>query len=248
MQLDFSGRRALVTGGTRGIGAAIVDALLGAKCEVIATGTNARKLGDAQKVADSAGKKVRYDVADFSSSAGMELFAEKMGSERLDVLVNNAGINRLASIGELSMKDWDEIVGVNLRAPTALCRAIAPQMASRGYGRIVNIGSVFGNVSRSRRVAYSTSKFGIVGLTRAVSLDYANRNVLSNAVSPGFIDTELTRGILTPTQRGELAAATPMGRLGHPDEIARVVLFLASEANSYITGQQVIVDGGFTSV
>lgn len=248
MQLDFSGRRALVTGGSRGIGAAIVDALLSAKCEVIATGTDARKLTDAQAVADSAGKKVRYEIADFSSSGGMDRFAEKMGSERLDILINNAGMNRLASIGDLSMKDWDEIVGVNLRAPTVLCRAIAPHMASRGYGRIVNIGSIFGNVSRARRVAYTTSKFGILGLTRAVSLEYASQNVLSNAVSPGFIDTELTRGILSASQREELAAATPMGRMGRPEEIARVVLFLASEANSYITGQQLIVDGGFTSV
>jgi 3-oxoacyl-[acyl-carrier protein] reductase len=248
MQLDFSGRRALVTGGTRGIGAAIVDALLGAGCEVIATGTDTRVIIEAQSVAQSTGKRVRYEVADFSTASGMDRFAESISSERLDVLINNAGINRLASIGELSMEDWDEIVGVNLRAPTVLCRAIAPGMAIRGYGRIVNIGSVFGNVSRSRRVAYSTTKFGILGLTRTVALDYANRNVLSNAVSPGFIETDLTRKILTPTQREELAAATPMGRLGQADEIARVVIFLASEANSYITGQQLIADGGFTSV
>jgi 3-oxoacyl-[acyl-carrier protein] reductase len=248
MQLEFSGRRALVTGGSRGIGAAIVDALLDSGCDVIATATDPSKVADAQTIAAAAGKSVRYEVADFSSSDRMESFAEKMRSERLDILINNAGINRLASVGELSMKDWDEIIGVNLRAPTLLCRAIAPEMASRGYGRIVNIGSVFGNVSRARRVAYTTTKFGILGLTRTVSLDYADRNVLSNAVSPGFIDTELTRAILTPSQRDELAAATPMGRLGRPEEIARVVLFLASEANSFITGQQLIVDGGFTSV
>jgi 3-oxoacyl-[acyl-carrier protein] reductase len=248
MKLEFSGRRALVTGGSRGIGAAIVDALLDAGCEVIATGTDTRKVAEAQKAADAENKPLRYEVADFSSAGGMETFAEKMGLEKLDVLVNNAGINRLATVGELSMHDWDEIVAVNLRAPTALCRSIAPQMADRGYGRIVNIGSIFGNVSRSRRVAYTTTKFGLLGLTRTVSLDYASRNVLSNAVSPGFIDTELTRRILTPAQREELAATTPMGRLGQPEEIARVVLFLASEANSYITGQQLIVDGGFTSV
>jgi len=248
MELDFSGRRALVTGGSRGIGAAIVDALANAECEVIATGTDASALADAQAAAESAGKKVRYQLADFSTSASMDMFAEKMASERLDILVNNAGINRHASIGELSMSDWDDIIGVNLRAPTVLCRAIAPAMASRGYGRIVNIGSIFGNVSRTRRVAYATSKFGILGLTRTVSLDYANRNVLSNLVSPGFIDTEMTGRMLSPSERQELTATVPMARLGRPEEIAVVVLFLASEANSYITGQQVIVDGGFTSV
>jgi 3-oxoacyl-[acyl-carrier protein] reductase len=248
MQLDFSGRRALVTGGSRGIGAAIVDALAGAGCEVIATGTDEKTLAAVRGAPESVGRKVRYQLADFSNSASMESFAEKMKSERLDILVNNAGINRHASIGELSMTDWDEIIGVNLRAPTVLCRAIAPQMASRGYGRIVNIGSIFGNVSRTRRVAYTTSKFGILGLTRTVSLDYANRNVLSNLVSPGFIDTEMTGRMLSPSERQEVTAAVPMARLGRPEEIALAVLFLASDANSYITGQQLIVDGGFTSV
>jgi NAD(P)-dependent dehydrogenase (short-subunit alcohol dehydrogenase family) len=248
MQLDFSGRRALVTGGSRGIGAAIVDALASAGAEIIATGTDEKTLADAQATSKAAGGKVRYELADFSSSAGMDHFAERMSSERLDILINNAGINRHASIGELSMTDWDAIIGVNLRAPTVLCRAIAPQMASRGYGRIVNIGSIFGNVSRTRRVAYATSKFGILGLTRTVSLDYANRNVLSNLVSPGFIDTEMTDRMLSPAERQELTAAIPMARLGRPEEIASVVLFLASEANTYVTGQQVIADGGFTSV
>jgi 3-oxoacyl-[acyl-carrier protein] reductase len=248
MQIDFSGRRALVTGGSRGIGAAIVDALVNARCEVIATGTDEGTLTDAQASAEAAGKNVRYELADFSSVAGMDRFAEKMGAERLDILINNAGINRHASIGELSMTDWDDIIGVNLRAPTVLCRAIAPQMAGRGYGRIVNIGSIFSNVSRTRRVAYATSKFAMLGLTRTVSLDYANRNVLSNLVSPGFIDTEMTSRMLSPSERQELTSAIPMGRLGRPEEIARVVLFLASEANSYVTGQQLLVDGGFTSV
>jgi 3-oxoacyl-[acyl-carrier protein] reductase len=246
MHLDFTGRRALVTGGTRGIGAAIVDALLDAGCTVIATGTSAQRIAEAQRSA--AGRDIEYVAADFSVPGEAESFAERMRLERLDVLVNNAGINRLALIGDLQMDDWDAIVRVNLRGPTLLCRALAPGMAERGYGRIVNICSIFGNVSRSQRVAYTTSKAGLLGMTRTVALDYARRNVLSNAVSPGFIATELTTTILTPAQRRELAEATPLGRLGQPAEIARAVLFLSSEENSFTTGQQLIVDGGFTSV
>lgn len=248
MRVDFAGRRALVTGGTRGIGGAIVDALLDAGCFVIATGADAARAREAQRAADATKRTVRYDAVDFGDTNATEAFADRMATERLDVLINNAGINKIALTGELSMKDWDDIVDINLRAPTVLCRAIVPGMAERGYGRIVNIGSIFGNVSKSRRLSYSVSKFGLLGLTKVVALDYATRNVLSNAVSPGFIDTELTRRILTPEQRAQLAAATPLGRLGRPDEIARAVLFLASEANSFATGQQLIVDGGFTSV
>lgn len=247
MHVDFSERRALVTGGTRGIGAAIVDALVGAGCTVISTGTSAESTHSAQQAAKEAGRAIRYAPVNLEDRDATERFAEQMASERLDVLINNAGINRLGLVGELTMSDWDAVMAVNLRAPTVLCNAIVPGMVDRGYGRIVNIGSIFGNVSRSKRVSYSTSKFGLMGLTRAIALDHAARNVLANVISPGFIDTELTRSILTPEQCAELAASTPMRRLGRPEEIARAVAFLASEANSFATGQQLIVDGGFTS-
>lgn len=248
MKIDFVGQTALVTGGTRGIGAAIAKQLVESGATVIATGTNQGHLLGRQSEADAAGLRLRYERVDFADSAATAAFAERMAAEPIDVLINNAGINKLALTGELDMDDWDRIQRVNVRAPTILCRSIAPCMASRGYGRIVNLTSVFGHVSRIKRVSYSTSKFALLGLTRTLALDYAANNVLVNALAPGFIDTELTRSILSDSERAELVNAVPMQRLGSEEEISRVAAFLASSANSFITGQNIIADGGYTSV
>lgn len=247
MVIDFSGQTALVTGGSRGIGGAICKQLAASGAAVIATGTNPEQLLRLQRDADSVGLALRYERVDFADVSDTERFAQRFASEPISVLINNAGINKIALTGEVDMRDWDRIQCVNVRAPMLLCRAIAPRMAARNYGRIVNITSIFGQVSRAKRVSYSTSKFALCGLTRALALDYAESNVLANALAPGIIDTELTRSVLGESERAELAATVPMRRLGNESEIARVATFLASSANSYITGQIIIADGGFTS-
>lgn len=245
MQISLSGQRALVTGGTRGIGAAIVEVLAEAGAEVVATGRDAETIARCREKAQAAKSPVKYEACDFSDAVAAEAFANRMGEGGFTILVNNAGINKIALAGDVDMADWDRVQQVNLRAPMLLCRALAPKMAERGYGRIVNIASIFGHVSRSKRVSYSTSKAGLLGITRAVALDYATRNVLVNAVAPGFIDTELTRSILSEGERDQLAAAVPMGRFGKEREIAMLVAFLASPANGYVTGQSVVADGGY---
>lgn len=244
MQIDLSGRRALVTGGTRGIGAAIARSLAAAGARVVATGSSAESLARAA-VGEPPGVELR--AVDLADAAATEAFAGAMAELGFDVLVNNAGINKIALAGDLALADWDRIQAVNVRAPMVLCRALVRGMAERGYGRIVNISSVFGDVSRSQRAAYTASKYALRGLTRTLALDYASRGVLVNAVAPGFIDTELTRTVLGEAGMRAMAERVPMGRLGTVDEIARVVTFLASEANGYLTGQHVVVDGGFTS-
>jgi 3-oxoacyl-[acyl-carrier protein] reductase len=240
--IDFSGQTALVTGGTRGIGAAIARELAGSGARVIATGT------DAAAIAKLQGGSVRYEKIDFDDSRATEAFAQRMAAEPISVLVNNAAINILGHTGELDMDVWDRMQRVNLRAPLVLCRAIAPRMAERKYGRIVNITSVFALVSRTRRISYSAGKSGLAGMTRALALDYAANNVLVNALAPGIIDTELTRKNLDEKERAEAISKVPVGRMGTEDEIARAVLFLASNANTFITGQHIAADGGFTCV
>lgn len=246
MVIDFTGQRALVTGGTRGIGAAIVRELTDSGASVVATGRDPARTETLQKEVDRAAIPVRYEVVDFSDREATEAFAARMAREAFSVLVNNAGVNKIALAGEVNMEDWDRIQRVNVRAPMALCRALAPRMAQQGYGRIVNITSIWGHVSRSRRISYSTSKSALIGLTRALALDYAAFNVLANGVAPGIINTELTRTVLSELEHRDLVSAIPIGRLGTEEEIARVVAFLASSSNTFITGQNIIADGGFT--
>lgn len=236
--IELAGYSALVTGGTRGLGYAIATLLAELHARVTVTGTapdGARPAGCA------------YLACDFDDSAATAEFARSQGVVGYDILVNNAGINKVAPVAEYAPADFSRIQQVNVTAPFLLCQALAPGMAERGFGRIVNITSVWGVVSRPGRAAYSTSKFGLFGLTRALALEYAGRGVLVNGLAPGFVDTELTRRVLGAEGIAEMRSCIPVGRLAKPEEIARVCAFLASPANTYLTGQNVVVDGGFTS-
>jgi NAD(P)-dependent dehydrogenase (short-subunit alcohol dehydrogenase family) len=165
-----------------------------------------------------------------------------------DILVNNAGINRNAPFAEIDPDDFAEIQRVNLIAPMLLCRAVTPGMRRNGWGRVVNICSIWSKVVRPGRASYAASKFGLDGLTAALAAEVAADGVLVNAVSPGFIDTELTRQTVPADQIAALAAEVPIGRLGRPEEIAALVAWLAGPDNTYVSGQNIAIDGGFTRV
>lgn len=230
-------KRALVTGGTRGIGAATAIRMVQAGYEVFVTGRSA----EAEPPAGC-----RYLPCDFADSPALERFAITITELNLSVLVNNAGINKVGRLDEYSPDDFALIQQVNVTAPFMLCRAVIPGMRKRGFGRIVNVTSIFAVVSRPGRSAYSASKSALAGLSRALALEVAAENILVNCIAPGFIDTDLTRQNLGPAGMQEVSASIPMKRLGQPDEIARCVCFLVSDENTYMTGQNVIVDGGFT--
>jgi 3-oxoacyl-[acyl-carrier protein] reductase len=250
MTLDLTGQTALVTGATRGIGAAIVRDFLSAGADVILTGHDKRELEQVREAHEAEGiRNIRYRHVEFSDESSFQPFLEEMaGLDRLDVCVNNAGTNRNNPIDETRVEDYDYLQNVNLRAPFLVCRAVSPVMKKRKYGRIVNLASVWGVISRPKRSVYSITKFGVVGLTKAVSADLAPHGILVNAVSPGFTMTELTKNTVSETEIGELSGLIPLGRFAEPPEIAKMVLFLSSPLNTYLTGQNVIVDGGFTSV
>lgn len=248
MQIDFQGKTVVVTGGTRSIGAALVEAFIETGAKVYATGTDGGVLNKLNESARSKSIPIEYLHLDFSSPDSVDDCLEiLLKLDRVDVLVNNAGVNKIDAIDEITDDDWDWINAVNLRGPFLVIRALTPKMKSQKSGRIINVSSIFGVVSKEKRASYSTTKWGLVGFTKAVALDLAPYNILVNAVSPGFVDTELTRRILGDEGIEELVEKIPQQRLANSEEIAKIVLFIASEHNTYITGQNIIVDGGFTS-
>lgn len=244
--MDFTDKTIIITGGTRGIGAAIVSLFCNAGAKVVVTGTkdiNELKHDFIQDI-----NNVQYYQLDYSSDKSIKEFIHLVNKlKSIDILINNAGVNKIESISDISVNDWDWINAVNLRGPFLLTKAVSETMKNQNYGKIINIASIFSIVSKEKRAAYSSTKWGLIGFTKAVALDLAPFNVQVNAVSPGFVDTDLTRKILGIKKMKQLCESIPQRRLAQPDEIAKLVLFLSSDQNTYITGQNIIVDGGFTS-
>lgn len=217
-------RLALVTGASRGIGFAIAKKLLAEGLEVLTPG--------------------RQEM-DLSSPVAIEKYLNNL-KRSVDVLVNNAGINLLGSVLEIDEKNISETVQVNLLTPLQLVRAVVPGMIKNNYGRIVNISSIWGIITKPRRLTYSLTKSGLIGMTRTLAVELAPYNILVNAVAPGYVNTELTRQNNTEQELEIIRKSIPIQRLAEPSEIAEVVAFLCSEKNTYITGQVIVVDGGFT--
>lgn len=249
--IDFSDKTVIVTGGTRGIGAAIgADFESAGAARVILTGTGSETVRTMNEKAVAAGRStVEYVQADFADEGSTDAFLRFVRRlDRVDVCVNNAGVNRIVSIDEVKAVTYDWLWRVNTRAPMLVTSAVAPAMKRQRSGRIVNIASIWATVTKAGRAMYSTSKFALVGLTKTAAVELAPFGVLVNAVSPGFTRTELTASTLSEADMESLAKAVPARRFAEPDEIAKVVLFLTSDLNTYLTGQDVVVDGGYVSI
>lgn len=249
MKLDFTGQVVLITGATRGIGQQLATDLGGLGAELILTGTDQRQIEALNAEPDRQRGKRHYHCVDFTSEPSTEAFLRALEEyERIDVCINNAGINRINLITETVMADWDAIMKVNLRAPFLIVQHVSQKMKKHLYGRIINISSIFGLLGREKRAAYTMSKYGLRGLTVTGSIEFARYNILVNSVSPGFVLTDLTKKILSEGEILELCEQIPARRMATPDEVSRVVIFLASSLNTYLTGQNIIVDGGYVNV
>ncbi len=220
----MKGKTALITGASRGIGNAIARLFLEQGARLLTP--------------------TRQEL-DLSYNDSVDRYCTQL-DRQVDIIVNNAGINVLAAADEFTDIELAEMLQVNLVAPMRLVRSLSPGMAQRGYGRIVNISSIWSGVSKPRRFLYSTTKAGVNGMTRALAVELALSGVLVNAVAPGFVNTELTKQNNSEEAISQILASIPVGRLAEPKEIAEVVAFLSSQRNNYITGQTIFVDGGFT--
>ena len=239
MEINKKKHKALVTGGSRGIGLAIAKRLVEDGLDVISTGTNFN--GDHAQGST-------YMQVDFLDSISVNEFLKLTETESIDVLVNNAGINKIDKFTEIAEEDFNNILEVNLKVPFLISQVAVKHMLSVNWGRIVNIGSIFSKVSKEYRGSYSASKFALDGLTAAMSAELSDSNILVNTVSPGFIDTELTKEILGKSGMDSIKQSIPAKRLGQVEEISSFVSWLVSEENTYISGQNLTIDGGFTRV
>ena len=242
MKIEIPGKVALVTGGTRGIGLEICKACAGAGAKVALCARDAVK---AEQTAGQLGHDARGYGCDVSVASQVEGLAKAVEKDfgQIDVLVNNAGFTKDNLLFRLTEADWDAVNDANLKGAFLMTKFAARGMIKRRWGRVINITSVVGLNGNAGQSNYSASKAGIIGFTKSVAKELASRNVLVNAVAPGFVETELTHGI-SPEARKYFLDNIPLGRLGQASDIAAAVLFLASDLASYITGQVLVVDGG----
>ncbi|TMG45173.1 MAG: SDR family oxidoreductase [Chloroflexi bacterium] len=243
---DLGGKRALVTGGSRGIGRAIAFALADAGADVAIT---SRKGDDAEPVAREIRAKGRRSLAlllEVRNAPSIRVCFERLGREwgSLDILVNNAGTNIPTDLESLDESSWDTVVDTDLKGVAFVTQAALPLLSDGG--RIVNVASIYGVLGRVERVAYSAAKGGVVTLTKSLALELAPRAITVNAVGPSLIETDLTRERMSrdPSFREREVARTPLGRLGTPEDVAAAVVYFASTEAGFVTGQLLLVDGG----
>jgi len=248
MQFNFENKTVIITGATRGIGESIAQKFNELNATLILTGTDHEVIKNLS-ASNSDNENIRYIVLDYLKPDTVKNFFQYIRNlNKIDICINNAGINRINYVHETSVSDWDDINNVNLRGPFLLLREVSTIMKRQRSGKIINISSIFGHITREKRIAYTTSKAGLIGLTKTAAIELAPYNVLVNSISPGFIETELTKNILSEKEIEDLALQIPMKRFGQAEEIANAILFFASEYNTYITGQNLFIDGGFIYV
>lgn len=249
---QLTGKTAIITGASRGIGKAIARGFAEAGAELILVGRNIITLNEVIKELEDLGKKTLPIAADIGNPEEIQRAVETAlrTFPKIDILVNNAGISPvLKRAEEVTLKEWEEIVKVNLTGTFLFCQTVGRVMIQQGGGKIINMASVGGVVAFPRQIAYCVTKGGILQLTKVLAIEWAKYNIQINAIGPAYLETELTKGMRESKIISEdLLRKTPIGRFGKPEEIVGAAIYLASEASSYITGQTLFVDGGWLAL
>jgi len=247
----LNGRHALVTGGAKGLGRVMAEALAEAGADVAIA---SRTLSDCQKAAEEiaaeTGRRTAAFQADMTVAADIERLKVEIesGFGSIDILVNNAGINIRGAIQDLTESEWQAVMDANVKGPFLCTKAFGDGMVERGWGRVINLGSIMSVISLPGRSPYASSKAAIIGLTKTLALEWAAKGVTVNAICPGPFATEMNRQLLNdPAKYQDFVSRIPMGRWGELHEIAVAVVFLASDAAAYVTGSALFVDGGWTA-
>lgn len=245
IQVDLTGKNAVVTGATRGIGLGIAKALAKSGASVACIGTNREKLTKSTEEIVADGGNAKAYVCNVADSSAVAEVAKEILADfgKIDILVNNAGITRDMLVRRITDEQWNDVINVNLSGTFYVTRAFVESMRKSKWGRIINIASISGLIGNKGQANYSASKAGVIGFTRTVSKELANRNITVNAICPGFVDTDMT-AVLEPVYKQAIKDRIPVGRIGLPEDIANAVLFFASPDSSFVTGQILTVDGG----
>ena len=246
---DLSGKTAMVTGGSRGLGAVCVMALAKAGADVAVCGRKTEDLKRVSGAVNALGRKSLGLAVDVTVKASIHDCVEKIldAFGKVDILVNNAGVNHRVCVLEYPEEAWDLVIDTNLKGYFLVAQAVVPQMIERGYGKVLNMSSILGTVGLPNQVAYASSKGGVDQMTKVMALEWAKKGVRVNAIGPTYFETELVAQLRNDPERFEfINDRTPMGRWGYPPELEGIVIFLASAASDFITGQTIYVDGGWT--
>ena len=247
---DLSGKVAMVTGSTRGLGEVAALALAKAGADIAVCGRNKDDLKRVSAAVREIGKNAEGVYLDVTSadSVGQGVDQILASFEKIDILINNAGINHRVPVLEFPEDQWDAIINTNLKGYFLVSKAVVPQMLARGYGKVINMSSILGTVALPNQLAYASSKGGVDQMTKVMAIEWAKQGVRVNAIGPTYFETDLVAQIRNDPERFNfINDRTPMGRWGYPHELEGIVIFLAAEASDFITGQTIHIDGGWTS-
>jgi len=251
MTQTLLGKTALITGASKGLGKAIALALAQAGAGIALVSRDRTKLNDVAAEIRASGGNASVFVADVTDEAQVAQVRDAVAAQfgdTLHILINNAGINIRKPVTDFTLAEWNSVLTTNLTSVFLLCRAFVPMMKGRGYGRIINMTSMMSHISLPGRTAYSASKTALLGFNRTLALELAAEKITVNGISPGVCDTEINTPLMqNPELRAQFLAKIPVGRFGEPSEIAKLALYLCSEDAGFITGTDVIIDGGWTA-